>query len=266
MARPAFDPFEKTLPELQAAMEAGRTSALELVEYYLERIGKFDHNGPRLSSVLETNPQAREIAAALDKERAHKGPRGPLHGIPVILKDNLDTADGLHTSAGSLAMRDSVAPQDAFLVSRLRQAGAVVLGKANMTEWANFMTVGMKNGYSSRGGQTLNPYGQGFDPGGSSSGSGVAVSANLCAVAVGTETSGSILSPASSNSVVGIKPTVGLVSRSGIIPISSTQDTAGPMARSVTDAAILLGFMTPPTQPQRTKGPRPITRFFSTAR
>ena len=244
MAKKAFDPFEKTLPELQAAMEAGETSALELVEYYLGRIRKLDQNGPRLSSVLETNPEAREIAQALDKERARKGPRGPLHGIPVIVKDNLDTADRMHTSAGSRAMKDSVAPRDAFLVSRLREAGAIILGKANMTEWANFMTIGMKNGYSSRGGQTLNPYGPGFDTGGSSSGSGVAVSANLCAVAVGTETSGSILSPASSNSAVGIKPTMGLISRSGIIPISATQDTAGPMTRSVTDAAILLGCMT----------------------
>ncbi|WP_027891126.1 amidase family protein [Calidithermus chliarophilus] len=244
MAKKAFDPFEKTIPELQSAMEAGGLSALELVEYYLDRIRRYDQGGPRLNSVLETNPEARKIARALDKERARKGPRGPLHGIPVIVKDNLDTADKMHTSAGSLAMKDSLAPQDAFLVSRLREVGAILLGKANMTEWANFMTIGMKNGYSSRGGQVLNPYGPGFDPGGSSTGSGVAVSANLCAVAVGTETSGSILSPANNNSGVGIKPTVGLVSRSGIIPICATQDTAGPMTRSVTDAAILLSFMT----------------------
>lgn len=259
MAKQAFDPFEKTLPELQSAMEAEGLSALELVEYYLDRIRRYDQGGPRLNSVLETNPEARQIAQALDQERARKGPRGPLHGIPVMLKDNLDTADSLHTSAGSLAMQASRAPRDAFVVARLRAAGAILLGKANMTEWANFMTIGMKNGYSSRGGQVLNPYGPGFDPGGSSTGSGVAVSANLCAVAVGTETSGSILSPANNNSLVGIKPTLGLVSRSGIIPISASQDTAGPMARSVTDAAILLSCLAgpDPADPATRRQPAP---------
>jgi len=192
--------------------------------------------------VLEVNPQAREIAETLDRERASGGIRGPLHGIPLLLKDNIATADRLHTSAGSLALKDCIAPRDAFLVTRLREAGAVILGKANMTEWANFMTTGMPAGYSSRGGQVKNPYGESLSPGGSSSGSAVAV--GLCTVAVGTETSGSILSPANWNSVVGVKPTLGLISRSGIVPIAASQDTAGPFARTVADAAILLGAMT----------------------
>src|SRR5207244_1938074 len=193
--------------------------------------------GPHLNAVLEVKPEALEIAEALDRERASTGSRGPLHGIPVLLKDNIATADRLHTSAGSLALGECVAPRDAFLVTRLREAGAVILGKTNMTEWANFMTTEMPAGYSSRGGQVVNPYEAALSPGGSSSGSAVAVTADLCTVAVGTETSGSILSPANQNSVVGIKPTVGLVSRSGIVPIAASQDTAGPRARSVAAAA-----------------------------
>ena len=244
MAKQAFDVAEATIPELQAAMAEGRTTAAALVGAYERRLGRYDRKGPKLNSVLELNPEAGRIAEALDAERKARGPRGPLHGIPLLLKDNIATADGLHTSAGSLAMKDSIAPRDAFLVGNLRAAGAIVLGKANMTEWANFMTTGMKNGYSSRGGQVNNPYGEKLDTGGSSSGSGVAVAASLCAAAVGTETSGSIISPASNNSVVGIKPTVGLISRSGVIPICASQDTAGPIARTVTDAAILLGAMT----------------------
>jgi amidase len=220
-------------------MASDGLSATQLTQFYLERIA---HHNPSLNCLIETNPEALKLAAQLDRERAKGNLRGPLHGIPIVLKDNIATADKMHTSAGSWAMRGSKAPHDAFLVTRLRQAGAILLGKANMTEWANFMAVGMKNGYSSRGGQTKNPYGD-FDTGGSSSGSGVAPSANLCAVAVGSETSGSILSPANQSSVVGIKPTVGLVSRSGVVPISATQDTAGPMGRSVTDAAIVLGAM-----------------------
>jgi amidase len=244
MAARTFDVVEASVPELRAAIAEGRTTAAALVAEYTRRIARFDRKGPKLNSVLEMNPEAAAIATALDSERKASGPRGPLHGIPLLLKDNIDTADGLHTSAGSLALKDSIAARDAFLVTRLRAAGAIVLGKANMTEWANFMATGMKNGYSSRGGQVKNPYGPTFDTGGSSSGSGVSVAASLCPAAVGTETSGSILSPASNSSVVGIKPTVGLISRSGIIPISATQDTAGPIARSVTDAAILLGAMT----------------------
>jgi amidase len=230
--------------ELQSAMQDGRLTSARLTDRFLQRVEAYDRSGPRLNAVLEVNPQASEIAEALDRERASGGTRGPLHGIPVFLKDNIATADRLHTSAGSLALRDCIAPRDAFLVTRLREAGAVILGKANMTEWANFMTTGMPAGYSSRGGQVKNPYGESLSPGGSSSGSAVAVAAGLCTVAVGTETSGSILSPASWNSVVGIKPTLGLISRSGIVPIAASQDTAGPFARTVVDAAILLGAMT----------------------
>lgn len=236
---------EATINDLQQAMQSGGLSSRELVLYYMDRIARFSSGGPQLNAVLELNPDAVHQAEALDQERRYSGPRGALHGIPVLLKDNIDTRDKLHTSAGSLALANSYASEDAFLVSQLRAAGAIILGKANMTEWANFMTDHMSNGYSSRGGQVLNPYGPGnLDVGGSSSGSAVAVTADLVTVAVGTETWGSILSPASNNSIVGIKPTVGLVSRSGIIPISHSQDTAGPMGRTVADAAILLGAMT----------------------
>src|SRR5947199_7106748 len=217
---------------------------MRLTRHFLERIEAYDRRGPRLNAVLEVNPEALEIAEALDRERASTGSRGPLHGIPVLLKDNIATADRLHTSAGWLALGECVAPRDAFRVPRLREAGAVILGKTNMTEWANFMTTGMPAGYSSRGGQVVNPYEAALSPGGPSSGSAVAVAAYLCTVAVGTETSGSILSPANQNSVVGIKPTLGLISRSGIVPIAGSQDTAGPFARTVADAAILLGAMT----------------------
>jgi amidase len=194
--------------------------------------------------VLEVNPDARRIAQALDDERRAQGPRGPLHGIPVLLKDNIDTADRMHTSAGSLALAASVAPRDAFLVERLRAAGAVLLGKTNLSEWANFRSTHSSSGWSGRGGQVANPYALDRTPCGSSSGTGAAVTANLAAIGVGTETDGSIVCPSATNGLVGIKPTVGLVSRSGIIPISHTQDTAGPMARTVSDAAILLGALT----------------------
>jgi len=238
------DPSGLTIAELQTAMQEGRLTSLRVTERFLERVEAYDRGGPRLNAVLEVNPEAREIAGALDRERAASGSRGPLHGIPIFLKDNIATADRLHTSAGSLALQDCVAPRDAFLVTKLREAGAVILGKANMTEWANFMTTDMPAGYSSRGGQVRNPYGEKLSPGGSSSGSAVAVAADLCTVAVGTETSGSILSPANWNSVVGIKPTLGLISRSGIVPIAASQDTAGPFGRTVADAAVLLGAMT----------------------
>ena len=239
----SFSVLEATLGDLQNAMAAGQISSRELTQIYLDRINTYDQNGPQLHSVIETNPDALKIAEALDLERKTQGARGPLHGIPILVKDNLDTFDRMHTSAGSLAMAKSIAPRDSTVVMRLRTAGAVLLGKANMTEWANFMTIGMANGYSSRGGQGVNPYKPGLDTGGSSSGSGIATAANLCAAAIGTETSGSILSPANQNSLVGIKPTVGLVSRAGVIPVSSTQDTPGPMTRTVRDAAILLSVI-----------------------
>lgn len=235
---------EATVRDLQNMMRQGKTTSRALVKAHIDRIALYDKQGPALNSVLELNPDALFIAEALDLERAKKGPRGPLHGIPVLVKDNIETADKMHTSAGSLALADSYAPEDSFVAKKLREAGAVILGKANMTEWANFMTEHMPNGYSSRGGQVLNPYGPGkHDVGGSSSGPGAAVAANLTALGIGTETSGSILNPACNNSIVGLKPTVGLISRSGIVPISHVQDTAGPMARTVEDVAVLLGAL-----------------------
>lgn len=233
---------EATITQMQEKMSNGEITSKELVLMYLHRISVYDKS---INSILEVNPDALHIAAALDAERMETGPRSALHGIPILIKDNIDTADKMHTSAGSLALKDSIALKDSNVAEQLRAAGAVILGKTNMTEWANFMAYGMKNGYSSRGGQVLNPYGPGqFDVGGSSSGSGAAVAANLAAAAIGTETSGSILNPSCHNSIVGIKPTVGLISRRGIIPIAHTQDTAGPMARTVVDAAILLNALT----------------------
>lgn len=232
---------EASISEMQEKLAEGEITSKELVFLYLHRISVHDK---KINSVLEVNPDALHIAEALDAERKVKGPRGPLHGIPILIKDNIDTQDKMHTSAGSLALKDSYARKDSFVAEQLRKAGAIILGKTNMTEWANFMAIGMKNGYSSRGGQVLNPYGPGiFDVGGSSSGSGAAIAANLAAAAVGTETSGSILNPSCKNSLVGIKPTVGLISRRGIIPIAHSQDTAGPMARTVGDAALLLNVL-----------------------
>jgi amidase len=232
---------EATIRQIQEKLETGELTSKELVLIYLDRISVFDKE---IRSILEVNPDALQIAAGLDAERKEKGPRGPLHGIPILIKDNIDTFDKMHTSAGSLALKNSFALKDSFVAKQLRRAGAVILGKTNMTEWANFMAIGMKSGYSSRGGQVLNPYGPGkYDVGGSSSGSGAAIAANFATAAVGTETSGSILNPACQNSLVGIKPTVGLISRSGIIPIAHSQDTAGPMARTVEDAAILLNAL-----------------------
>ena len=239
-----FNLIEATVPEIQAAIEAELITSESLVQQYLNRIETFDNQGPTLNSIIELNPNAIATARALDLERTTSGSRGPLHGIPILLKDNIDTAD-LPTTAGGLILDGSIPPDDAFITQQLREAGAIILGKANLTEYANFIAFDMPNGFSAVGGQTLNPYGPGvFDVGGSSSGSAAAVAANLAAIAIGTETSGSILSPASSNSLVGIKPTVGLISRDGIIPISATQDTAGPIARTVEDAAILLGTLT----------------------
>ncbi|MEN2768797.1 amidase family protein [Ornithinibacillus xuwenensis] len=256
--------IEASVVELQEAMDRGKVSAKKLTMLFLEQIAKYNHDGPMLNAVIEVNPDALFIAEALDLERKEIGSRGPLHGIPVLIKDNIDTNDKMHTSAGSIALANNIAHEDAFIVKQLRNAGAIILGKANLTEWANFMTAGMPNGYSSRGGQVLNPYGPGnFDVGGSSSGPGSAIAANFATLGIGTETSGSILSPASSNSLVGIKPTVGLISRTGIIPISSSQDTAGPMTRSVSDAAILLGALTAkdPEDPATETNPKRIQDY-----
>jgi amidase len=240
---PAFEYAEATIADLARFQADGRLTARALAEAYLARIEAIDRSGPRINSVIELNPDALSIADALDAERATKGPRGPLHGIPVLLKDNIDTADRMRTSAGSLALAESIAPRDAFVAERLRAAGAVILGKTNLSEWANFRSTRSTSGWSSRGGQTRNPHALDRNPCGSSSGSGAAVAANLCAVAVGTETDGSIVCPSNACGIVGIKPTVGLVSRAGIIPISASQDTAGPMARTVADAAALLSAL-----------------------
>jgi amidase len=235
---------ELSVAELQQGLDSKRFTAVRLVEHYLRRIESVDRSGPRLKSVIELNPDAPAIAEALDRERKATGSRGPLHGIPVLIKDNLDTRDRMTTTAGSLALVGSIAPRDSFVVERLRAAGAVILGKTNLSEWANFRGSRSISGWSGRGGQTRNPYALDRSPSGSSSGSAAAVSASLCAVAVGTETNGSIVSPSSYCGIVGLKPTVGLVSRAGIIPISASQDTAGPMARTVADAAALLSAMT----------------------
>ncbi|KAA1183287.1 amidase family protein [Paenibacillus sp. B2(2019)] len=239
----SFEIVEATIPEIQAALEAGELTSKQLVLMYYERIADHDKNGLTINSVLEINPDALFIAESLDVERTINGSRGPLHGIPVLLKDNINTGDKMHTSAGSLALANSFAGEDAFIVTKLREAGAIIMGKANMTEFANFMTTGMPSGYSSRGGQVLNPYNISTPTGGSSAGSAVAVACNFCTVSVGTETSGSILNPGNLGSIIGIKPTVGLLSRSGILPLSNTQDTAGPMARTVRDAVLLLNAM-----------------------
>jgi amidase len=240
---PPFELSETTLVELQKQMGAGALTSRRIVQLYLGRIAALDRQGPELGSVIEVNPDALTIADALDAERRAKGPRGPLHGIPVLLKDNVDTADRTTTTAGSLALEGSTPPLDAELARRLREAGAVLLGKANLSEWANFRSTRSTSGWSGRGGQCRNPYALDRNPCGSSSGSAAAVSANLTALAVGTETDGSIVCPATTCGIVGLKPTVGLVSRAGIIPISESQDTAGPMTRSVADAAALLSVL-----------------------
>jgi amidase len=238
-----FELEEATIAELQAGMKSGKWTARSIAQKYLARIEEIDKRGPSVNSIIELNPDALMIADALDKERKTKGARGSLHGIPVLIKDNIDTADRMMTTAGSLALAGSIPLKDAFIVQRLRAAGAVILGKTNLSEWANIRSSHSSSGWSARGGQTKNPYVLDRNPCGSSSGSGVAIAANLAAVAVGTETDGSVVCPSSANSLVGIKPTLGLVSRSGIIPIAHSQDTAGPMARTVTDAAILLGVL-----------------------
>ncbi len=242
MAAPAAPALEEaSVAELQKQLQSGALSARDLTAAYLQRIREID---PLLKSVLETNPDALEIAARLDEERKAKGPRGPLHGIPVLVKDNLATGDKMQTTAGSLALAGVHAKRDAFVVERLRAAGAIILGKTNLSEWANIRSNRSSSGWSGRGGQTRNPYALDRSPCGSSSGTGSAIAASLATVGVGTETDGSISCPSSSAGLVGLKPTVGLLSRSGIIPISHTQDTPGPMARSVADAAALLTAMT----------------------
>ncbi len=239
-----FELDEITVSELQDGMKSGEFTARSLVEKYSARIEEIDKSGPAINSVLELNPDALSIADALDRERKAKGPRGPMHGIPVLIKDNIDTADKMMTTAGSLALIGSKPAQDSFVAQKLRSAGAVILGKTNLSEWANIRSSHSTSGWSGRGGLTKNPYALDRNPCGSSSGTGAGISANLCAVGIGTETDGSIVCPSSSNGLAGIKPTVGLVSRSGIIPISHTQDGAGPMCRTIRDAAILLGALT----------------------
>jgi amidase len=238
-----FELDEATISSLQEAMRSGRLTARRIAEKYLERIEEIDQRGPALRSVIETNPEALDIAEALDRERRAGRLRGPLHGIPILIKDNIDTADRMLTTAGSLALVESRPARDAHVAARLREAGAVILGKTNLSEWANFRSTRSSSGWSGRGGQTLNPYALDRNPCGSSSGSGAAVAANLALAAVGTETDGSIVCPSSATGIVGIKPTLGLVSRAGIIPIAHSQDTAGPMARTVADAAALLAAL-----------------------
>jgi amidase len=239
-----FELLEATVADLQQGMQSGQWTARSVTEAYLARIEALDRSGPELRALIETNPEALEIADELDAERRADRPRGPLHGIPVAIKDNLDTHDRMTTTAGSLALEGSIPKEDSFLAAKLREAGAILLAKANMSEWAYWRGLKASSGWSARGGQCRNPYALDRNPCGSSSGSGVAASANLAALTIGTETGGSIMCPSSINGIVGIKPTVGLWSRSGIIPISHSQDTAGPMTRTVRDAAVLLGPLT----------------------
>lgn len=263
-----FELEEATLADLQAGMSSGRMTSHSITQQYIARIEELDRKGPNLRHVLEINPDALSIAASLDQERKAGRIRGPLHGIPILLKDNIDTADRMTTTAGSLALEGSIPLQDAFIAAKLRSAGAVLLGKANLSEWANFRSTHSSSGWSGRGGQAKNPYTLDRNPCGSSSGSGGAVAANLCAAAIGTETDGSIVCPASANGVVGIKPTLGLVSRTGIIPIAHSQDTAGPMARTVRDAAIVLNALSgidtrdSTTMTNRSRGQIDYTRFL----
>src|ERR1043166_2003241 len=242
-AASSFELDEITISDLQTGMTSGRYTAHSITEKYLARIDEIDKHGPAINSVIEANPDALSIADALDKERKEKGARGPLHGIPVLIKDNLDTDDKMMTTAGSLALVGPPAAKDAFVVKKLRDAGAIILGKTNLSEWANIRSSHSVSGWSGRGGLTRNPYALDRNACGSSSGSGAGTSANLCVVSIGTETDGSVVCPSNANGLVGIKPTLGLASRSGIIPISHSQDTPGPMARTVRDAAILLSVM-----------------------
>ena len=239
----SFELDELTVDELQRAMTSGKYTAQSLTRKYLDRIEDLDKHGPAINSVIEINPDALAIANELDKERRAGRTRGPLHGIPALIKDNIDTHDRMTTTAGSLALGGSIPLQDSFVAKKLRDAGAVIIGKTNLSEWANFRSSHSSSGWSGRGGQTKNPYVLDRNPCGSSSGTGAAVAANFAAIGVGTETDGSVVCPSNANSLVGIKPTLGSISRAGIVPISHSQDTAGPMCRSVTDAAILLGVL-----------------------
>ncbi|MGE5749978.1 MAG: amidase [Gemmatimonas sp.] len=270
-ARTKVDDFEleeATIADLQRDMVSGKRSSASITQDYLDRIESMDRRGPTLRAVIETNPDAMAIARALDDERKSRGPRGPLHGIPVLVKDNIDTADRMTTTAGSYALEGSIPLRDSTVAKRLRDAGAVILGKTNLSEWANFRSTHSSSGWSGRGGQARNPYVLDRNPCGSSSGSGSAVSASFCTVAVGSETDGSIVCPSSANGIVGIKPTLGLVSRAGIIPIAHSQDTAGPMARTVADAAILLNALAgvdsrdSATAKSRGRGAPDYTRFL----
>ena len=274
VVKPGVKPFEFdeiTIDELQKQMKAGSLTAKSIAEKYLARIAEIDAAGPALASVIEANPEALDIAAALDAERKAKGPRGPLHGIPVLIKDNIATADRMQTTAGSLALVGSKPAKDSAVARMLRAAGAVLLGKTNLSEWANIRSGASTSGWSGRGGLTKNPYALDRNTSGSSSGTGAAVAANLCAIGVGTETDGSIVSPSTTCGLVGLKPTVGLIGRSGIIPISHTQDTAGPMGRTVRDVAILLGALAgpdvddPTTNAGRGKALADYTRFLDAA-
>ena len=259
---------EITLGELQDGMASGRWTARSIAEGYLGRIDALDKRGPAINAIIELNPEALAIADAMDRERKAGHVRGPLHGIPVLIKDNIDTADRMATSAGSLALAENHAARDAFVAARLREAGAVILGKTNLSEWANFRSTHSTSGWSGRGGLTKNPYVLDRNACGSSSGTGSAIAANLAAIGIGTETDGSVVCPSSASGLVGIKPTLGLISRAGIIPIAHSQDTSGPMARTVRDAAILLGILTgaderdPVTVSSRTKGHSDYTRFL----
>ena len=266
-----FQLEEIAIADLTASMRSGDRTTRSIVSHYLSRIQELDRQGPMLQSVIETNPDALNISEELDRERDAGTVRSPLHGVPVLLKDNIDTADQMTTTAGSLALQGSIPLGDSTVARRLREAGAVLLGKANLSEWANYRSTRSSSGWSARGGQCRNPYVLDRSPCGSSSGSGVAVSANLVTVAIGTETDGSIVCPASTNGIVGIKPTVGLVSRSGIVPISATQDTAGPMARTVRDAVVVLGLIAgvdtrdPATEAAETLGLDDYTPFLDEA-
>ncbi|PWS29395.1 amidase [Pedobacter yonginense] len=265
-----FQLNEISISELQELMKSGKQSSRSLTKMYLDRIEKIDKKGPKLNSVIELNPDALAIASKMDAEREIGKIRGLMHGIPVLIKDNINTADKMQTTAGSLALAGNMASEDAFIVKKLREAGAVILGKTNLSEWANFRSSRSCSGWSSRGGQTKNPFILDRSPSGSSSGSGSSVSANLCAIAIGTETNGSVTAPSSSNGIVGLKPTVGLLSRSGIIPISKTQDTAGPMGRNVADVATLLSVLTGVdsedeiTKNSQGKAPQDYTKYLQT--
>ncbi len=251
---PAFELDETTIGELQSRMASGKDSSHSITRKYLDRIDEIDKRGPAINSVIELNPDALSIASDLDRERKSGRVRGPLHGIPVLIKDNIDTHDRMMTTAGSLALAGSTPPQDATVAKKLREAGAVILGKTNLSEWANFRSSHSSSGWSGRGGQTKNPYVLDRNPCGSSSGTGAAIAANLATVGVGTETDGSVVCPSNANSLVGIKPTLGLISRAGIIPIAHSQDTAGPMCRTVTDAVhVLVALMGPDPRDEATK-------------